>query len=257
MRLDNFVAQRLGISRTKAQGLIKDGCVQVGGVTIDKAAFEVEDEQNVVITPKDDYVSRGAYKLVRAIEEFLLDFDGKVVLDMGASTGGFTQVALKSGAKKVYSVDVGHGELSPMLAGDVRVVNMEDTDIRTLTKESVGDAEIVVGDLSFISLRHILPVIHKLFGKIECVLLFKPQFECGKEVAKRHRGVIKDKVIHKSLLNEFLDELKIYGFTLSGLTYSPIKGKEGNIEHLLHLNGKNELLPKVGQIVDSAFSALK
>lgn len=257
MRLDFLVAQKLGISRTKAQSLIKGGSVFVGEIVVNKPAFEIESDENITINQKDNYVSRGAYKLKRAVEEFSLDLNGRVVVDMGASTGGFTQVALESGASKVYSVDVGHGELDKTLSMDARVVNMEGTDIRALTRDKVGDASLVVGDLSFISLKHILPVVHNLFGGIECALLFKPQFECGKEVARRYRGVIKDKVVHKALLNEFLEELKIYDFTLSGLTHSSIKGKEGNIEYLVHINGKQDAEIDVKVVVDRAFSELK
>ena len=247
----------MNVSRTKAQNLVKEGCVFVEGTSILKPAFEVDESSNIVVKPKDDYVSRGAYKLVRAVEEFGLIFDDKTVLDMGASTGGFTQVALKNGAKKVYSVDVGHGELDKNLAKDERVVNMEGVDIRTITSKEIAGIDIVVGDLSFISLKHILPVIHTQFGKIECALLFKPQFECGKAVAKKYKGVIKDKVIHKSLLKEFLEEIKLYGFVLSGLTHSSIKGKEGNIEYLVHLNGGEEKVVDIAKIVDSAFASLK
>lgn len=257
MRLDFLVANKMNVSRTKAQSLIKEGCVALDGKIVLKPSLEVESDEKITIKPKDDFVSRGAYKLVRAIKEFSLDLTGKTVIDMGASTGGFTQVSLKNGASKVYSVDVGHGELDKALAKDPRVVNMEGTDIRTLTKELVGDAQLVVGDLSFISLKHILPVIHNLFGKIECALLFKPQFECGKEIAKKYRGVIKDKVVHKNLLKEFLQELNLYGFTLSGLTHSSIKGKEGNIEYLLHLNGNKAQTVDVGQVVERAFAELK
>ena len=256
MRLDFLVANKMSVSRTKAQSLIKEGCVTVDEKVVNKPSFEVESDENITIQPKDDFVSRGAYKLVRAIEEFSLDLAGKIVLDMGASTGGFTQVALKNGANKVYSVDVGHGELDKILAKDERVVNMEGMDIRCLPRELVRDAQLVVGDLSFISLKHILPVIHNLFGKIECALLFKPQFECGKDIARRCRGVVKDKSIHKALLKEFLEEIKIYNFTLSGLTYSSIKGKEGNIEYLVHLNGKEEKMINVDTVVVEAFNKL-
>ena len=257
MRLDFVVAQRMNVSRTKAQNFIKEGCVFVEGASILKPAFEVEDGLNVEIKPKDDYVSRGAYKLARAKDEFGLNFQGRVVLDMGASTGGFTQVALKNGAIKVYSVDVGHNELDKSLATDARVENREGTDIRTITKEEFYDVDLVVGDLSFISLKHILPVIHNQFGFVECALLFKPQFECGKVVAKKYKGVIKDKVVHKNLLKEFLDEIKIYNFKLSGLTHSAIKGKEGNIEYLVHLNGKSEKEVDITKIVENAFYSLK
>ena len=257
MRLDYFVAEKMNVSRTRAQNLIKEGCVFVQGVSILKPAFEVDDSLTVEIKPKDDYVSRGAYKLAGAKEAFNLNFEGTVVLDMGASTGGFTQVSLKNGASKVYSVDVGHGELDKTLTQDVRVVNMEGTDIRTITSQNLPDVDLVVGDLSFISLKHILPIIHNQFGSVECVLLFKPQFECGKAVASRYKGVIKDKVIHKNLLKEFLEEIKIYNFKLSGLTYSSIKGKEGNIEYLVHLNGEREEKVDISKVVEDAFSSLK
>ena len=256
MRLDNLVSQKLDISRNKAQTLVKEGAVCVEGKVINKPAFEVQGDENITIERKDNFVSRGAYKLVRAVEFFALNLADKVVLDMGASTGGFTQVALNSGAKKVYSVDVGHGELDKSLASDRRVINMEGTDIRLLTKEMVGDCDIVVGDLSFISLVHILPKINELFGKIECALLFKPQFECGKEVAKRYKGVIKDKAIHKNLLKKFAEDVKVLDFDLSGLTYSGIKGGEGNIEYLLHLNGENSGDINIDKVVDQAFKVL-
>jgi len=180
----------------------------------------------------------------------------RTVLDMGASTGGFTQVSLLNGAKKVYSVDVGHGELDKILVGDKRVVNMEGRDIRALTREELDGVNVVVGDLSFISLKHILPKINELFGKIECVLLFKPQFECGKDIAKKYRGVIKEKAIHTQLLKDFIEELKLYDFALSNITYSSIKGKEGNIEYLVHLNGEVKKYD-ICQVVESAFLSLK
>ena len=257
MRLDYFVAEKMNVSRTRAQNLIKEGCVFVEGVSILKPAFEVSENLKIEIKPKDDYVSRGAYKLARAKEVFCLDFGQRTVLDMGASTGGFTQVSLKNGAKKVYSVDVGHGELDKSLAEDSRVANIEGQDIRTIKKQNFSDVDMVVGDLSFISLKHILPVIHSQFGCVECALLFKPQFECGKVLAKKYKGVIKDKVIHKNLLKEFLEEIKIYNFKLSGLTHSSIKGKEGNIEYLVHLNGKSEKEVDISKIVENAFYSLK
>jgi 23S rRNA (cytidine1920-2'-O)/16S rRNA (cytidine1409-2'-O)-methyltransferase len=186
---------------------------------------------------------------------FDVDFKDRVVLDMGASTGGFTQISLKLGAKKVYAVDVGSGELDESLRRDKRVVNMEKTDIRSLSKDLVGDCNLVVGDLSFISLKHILPKINSLFGKIEAILLFKPQFECGKEIAKKSRGVIKDKNVHIKLLTEFLKEIESYNFVLTEITHSPIRGKEGNIEYLLHLNGQNVKKYDVKDVVKVAFES--
>ena len=252
-RLDSLVSVRENISRTKAQNLIKEGKVQVCGKVLTKPSFMVDENVEIFINDSESYVSRGAYKLKKALEVFDVSVENKVVLDMGASTGGFTQVALENRAKKVYSVDVGRGELARELVENSKVVNLEETDIRILTKEMVGDSQIVVGDLSFISLKHILPKINQLFEKIECVLLFKPQFECGKEIARKYRGVIKDRVVHKNLLKEFLEELKIYDYILSDITFSPIKGKSGNVEYLLHLNGKKSSVFEIDKVVEMAF----
>lgn len=255
-RLDLVVSERYKLTRTRAQTLIKDGKVMVEGIVITKPSFEVCEEVQIVVDMDNMYVSRGAYKLVGASERFGLCFEGRVALDMGASTGGFTQVLLQGGATKVYAVDVGHGELDASLACDERVVNMEGRDIRGLVGDELPGVDLVVGDLSFISLKNILPKINQLFGKIECILLFKPQFECGKEIARKYRGVIKDKVIHKRLLREFLEELKIYGYEVCGLCHSPIKGKEGNIEYLLHLNACKKLEFDVDKVVENAFKTI-
>ncbi len=256
-RIDVLVSQKLEISRSRAQELIIEGCVYAGAVKITKPSAAVEEDCQLAFIDKKNYVSRGAYKLLGAIEKFCIDFDGLVVLDMGASTGGFTQVALENGAKKVYSVDIGKNELDKSLACHQRVVNMNGRDIRSLKKEEVCDAQIVVGDLSFISLRSILPKIKELFDKIECILLFKPQFECGKVIAKKFKGVIKDRKIHQELLRDFIKELEIYDYHVSDLAYSPIKGKSGNIEYLFHLNGKDVKKFDLANIVDAAFSNLK
>lgn len=255
-RLDFIVAEKENISRSQAQNLIKEGYVFVDEVMQNKPSFQVEDDKNITIKNHDNYVSRGAYKLLKALNEFDCYVDGKNVLDMGASTGGFTQVLIEKGAKKVYSVDVGRGELHKSLVSDKRVVNMEGRDIRSLSKEEIKDCQMVVGDLSFISLTHILPHIKTLLGSIEMVVLFKPQFECGKDIARKYKGVIKDKKIHKKLLNDFIEELNVLGFMLSNITYSPIKGGSGNIEYLVHLNGKSCRNYNIEEVVDDAFILL-
>lgn len=254
IRLDNLVSKNENISRSRAQTLIKEGKVDVEGKVVTKPSLLLDENSQISLNIQENYVSRGAYKLKKALEVFDVTVRGKIVLDMGASTGGFTQVALENGAKKVYSVDVGKGELSKQLDQDERVVNMEQTDIRFLTTEMVGDTQIVVGDLSFISLKHILPKINMLFGKIECVLLFKPQFECGREIAQKSHGIVKDKAVHKNLLKEFFEELKIYGYKLSDITFSPIKGKSGNVEYLLHLNGNGKKKVDITKVVEDAFN---
>ena len=240
-RLDMLLSEKENISRTRAQNLIEEGLVFVEGNQIKKPSTLVGDDKNVVIEAHDDYVSRGAYKLVGAVKSFGVDLKDKIVLDLGASTGGFTQVCLKNGAKKVYAVDVGKDQLDKKLICDVRVVNLQNTDVRSLTKELVGDANFIVGDLSFISLTKVFPKIKELFGvKIHMILLFKPQFECGKEIAKKYRGIIKNKEIHIKLLENFENFAKLLGFLISDIVISPIKGGDGNTEYLLLFNGVNK-----------------
>ena len=255
-RLDQVVADRLQTSRNKAQNLIKNGCVFVDDKVQNKPSFEVEEYQNITIIQHDNYVSRGAYKLLKAFDVFGLNVEGKIVLDMGASTGGFTQVLIEKGADKILSVDVGKGEMDKTLAKHPKVVNMEGRDVRSLSKDEVAGCNLVVGDLSFISLKHILPHIKNLLGNIEMALLFKPQFECGREIAKKFRGVIKDKSVHKNLLKQFEEELKILDFTLCGLTESAIKGGSGNIEYLVHINAPQKQHFNIDEVVNDAFETL-
>ncbi len=241
-------------SREKAQECIKKGEIYVNGKAVKKPSFLVSEGDKVENNCKEEYVSRGAYKLKGADEKFKLDFVDKVVLDIGASTGGFTQYALLKGAKKVYSVDVGRGELSPVLQVDGRVTNIEGQDFRTLDKNICPDVNMIIGDVSFISLKHIFPKIVEMYGeKIEVVMLFKPQFECGKEAAKKYKGVVLDKKLHIKLLEDFLVYLTTFGFKVCGLTVSSIRGKEGNIEYLFHLNGANCQEINIEKIVNTAF----
>ena len=257
VRLDQFLVARGDCSsRERAVQAIKSGRVLVEGKVVSKPSFLVEGEE-VAILPADEYVSRGAFKIKKAFEKFGLSFEEKVLVDIGASTGGFTDFALKNGAKKVYAIDVGKGELAPSFRQDERVVNLEGQDFRLIDKNLCKDANMIIGDLSFISLRHILPKVVELFGKdIEICMLFKPQFECGKEIAKKCKGVIKDKALHKRLLKEFCGYVLGLGLKISALTFSPIKGKSGNIEYLFHINGQNKSFD-IDKIVDEAFVSAK
>lgn len=245
-------------SREKAQEYIKKGEISVNAKEITKPSFLVSEGDRVEVRKGQEFVSRGAYKLKTADEEFNLDFRGRVILDIGASTGGFTQYSLSKGAKRVYSVDVGRGELSPVLLSDERVVNIEGQDFRTLDSDRCKDVNMIIGDVSFISLKHIFPKIVNDYGnKIEIVMLFKPQFECGKEVAKKYKGVVLDKALHIKLLEDFLAYVKTFGFVVSGLCHSAIKGKEGNIEYLFQLNGKNQKAINIESLVNCAFKNKK
>lgn len=255
MRLDKFLVENGWFaSREKAQQALKDKRVFVDGKCVEKSSFEINDE-NVEIKSQEDFVSRGAYKLLGAVQNFGLKFEGKTVLDIGASTGGFTQVCLNLGAKKVYALDVGHGQLNPQIALDERVVNMEGLDFRQAQK--LEDVNSIVSDISFISLTHILPILSRDYPQVEMVLLFKPQFECGERLAKKFNGVVLDAKLHTRLLNDFLDCLKVYNLRLSGLCYSPVCGKEGNIEYLVYINGASNQSVSVDSVVSEAFKKLK
>lgn len=253
-RLDKFLVMKGYFpSREKAQTAIKDGNVFVDGKARD-CAFALTGEEQIEVKNVSRYVSRGAYKLLGAKSEFNLDFNDRVVLDIGASTGGFTQVALESGAKKVYAVDVGTNQLSDQLKNDDRVVDLSQTDFRIAPK--FEDVDFIVSDLSFISLRYVIPKIVEQYKGIEMVLLFKPQFECGVAIAKRGGGVVRDSKLHTHLLEDFINYLTFFNFKVSNITHSPITGKTGNIEYLLHLNGKTNKKVNTKKVVQTAFSKL-
>jgi 23S rRNA (cytidine1920-2'-O)/16S rRNA (cytidine1409-2'-O)-methyltransferase len=234
-RLDVAVVERgLVDSRAKAQSLIMARRVLVNGQFVDKAGANVTEEDLVAIAELEHpWVGRGGMKLARAVEEFAIDVDGKVCADIGASTGGFTDVMLKHGAKKVYAIDVGHGQLDVSLRNDPRVVNREKVNARYLTAESFDEAiELVSIDVSFISLKLILPAV-MTFLRGELVALIKPQFEVGKhEVGKG--GIVRDDARRAAAVEGVVEFARGEGFTVKGLIESPIKGAEGNIEYLMY-----------------------
>ena len=238
-RLDKLLPE-LGLvdTRNKAQALIMSGKVRVNGQVITKSGTLFERNANITLDEISRWAGRGAHKLLRAFEVFNLDIKNKICADFGASTGGFTDVMLEKGASKVYAIDVGYGQLIWRLASDERVIVMDRTNARYLTRESFNDVIEFAGcDVSFISLKLILPVLDEIV-KDDAVILIKPQFEAGRE--KISNGVIKDKKIHLEVLENitgFITENT--NFNISGLTYSPIKGAEGNIEFLCHLTHKD------------------
>ena len=238
-RLDVLLTQRgLAESRAKAQAIIMAGEVYVNGQKQDKAGallpVECELEVRGGVCP---YVSRGGLKLEKALRDFGISVDGCVCSDSGASTGGFTDCLLQHGAKKVFAIDVGYGQLAWKLRSDPRVVCMERTNIRYVTPEQLGEPlDLSVIDVSFISLRLVLPVVSGLLkpdGQILC--LIKPQFEAGKEKVGK-KGVVRDPAIHTEVLQGFLETVDELHLTLKNLTYSPVKGPEGNIEFLACLS---------------------
>lgn len=240
-RIDLLLVERgLAESRTRAQALVMAGAVVAGDQRVDKPGQLVPED--ALVRLKDDaagskYVSRGALKLEKALDEFPVDPAGKTCADLGASTGGFTDLLLQRGALKVYAVDVGYGQLHPRLRGDPRVVVRERENARLLTAAILGErVELVVGDLSFISLRLVLPAVKSLLiPGGDAILLVKPQFEVGKgEVGKG--GVVRDDVKRRAALESVKASAVELGFTVTGEAESPIEGPAGNREWLLALH---------------------
>ena len=241
-RLDVLlVKQGLAESREKAKAIIMSGNVFVDGQREDKAGATF-DEEKVEITVKGNtlkYVSRGGLKLEKAIDKFGVNVQDAVCMDIGASTGGFTDCMLQNGATKVYSVDVGHGQLAWKLRNDERVICMEKTNFRYLTREDIADdLDFASVDVSFISLTKILLPARNLLkdnGKMVC--LIKPQFEAGKEKVGK-KGVVRDEKVHVEVIEKIFDFIDILDFEFLALDYSPIKGPEGNIEYLIYIEKK-------------------
>lgn len=238
-RLDILlVRQGLAASREKAKAVIMAGCVYVNDQKEDKAGT-MFDETKVQIEVRGNtlrYVSRGGLKLEKAIVQFGVQLDEKICMDIGASTGGFTDCMLQNGAKKVYSVDVGHGQLAWKLRNDARVVCMEKTNFRYMTLEDIADRlDFASVDVSFISLDKILrPAYALLKPDAEMVCLIKPQFEAGKEKVGK-KGVVRDPQIHREVIEKVFAFTLAEGFEILHLDFSPIRGPEGNIEYLMHL----------------------
>lgn len=243
-RLDVLVTkQGFAESREKAKALIMAGEVFVNGQREDKAGAVFEEEK-VTIEVRGKalpYVSRGGLKLEKALNHFPLSVQDKVCMDIGASTGGFTDCMLQNGASKVYSVDVGHGQLAWKLRNDERVVCMEKTNFRYMKKEDIADElDFASVDVSFISLTKILiPARNLLKDGGEMVCLIKPQFEAGREKVGK-KGVVREPLVHKEVIEKVIDFASMVGFDILQLDYSPIKGPEGNIEYLLYIRKNGE-----------------
>lgn len=224
-------------SREKAKAVIMSGCVYVNGQKEDKAGTMFDTYAAIEVRGNSlKYVSRGGLKLEKAMEEFSIALDQKTCMDVGASTGGFTDCMLQNGAIKVYSVDVGYGQLAWKLRTDERVVNLERTNFRYVTEKEIPDKiNFSSVDVSFISLSHILPVLNKLLADDgEAVCLIKPQFEAGREKVGK-KGVVRDLSVHLEVVEKVIGLALDNGFDVLGLQFSPIKGPEGNIEYLIYL----------------------
>ena len=222
-------------SREKAKTLIMAGVVYVNNQKADKPGMQIKDDDSIEVRSNPlKYVSRGGLKLEKAMSSFDIKLDGLVCADIGASTGGFTDCMLQNGAKKVYSIDVGYGQLAWKLRTDPRVVNMERTNFRYVTKEQVPDElSFASVDVSFISLSLIVPVMRTLMrNDAYAVCLIKPQFEAGRDKIGK-KGVVRDKSVHVEVVENIIGMMLNNGFSVSGLDYSPVKGPGGNIEYLI------------------------
>lgn len=220
-------------SREKAKQAVESGRVfLVGGKVVLRPSFLCEEDCELQTKPFE-FVSRGGFKLQKAVEEFGLNFAGKVVLDIGASTGGFTDVCLQNGASKVYAVDTGEGQLASVVKNNPKVVNMEKTNFLSLPIQQIFDVQTIVIDVSFVS---ITKLVEKLaaFENVEVVALIKPQFEVGQEYARKHKGVVKDEKVHQKVVQNILKRFEEVGFKNFGVITSPIKGGDGNTEFLAY-----------------------
>ncbi len=259
-RLDSEIFRRgLAASREKAKALVIAGEVKVNGVKIDKPGTGVDESAEIHVNAAPPYVSRGGYKLEQAIKDFKIDFTGKVVMDVGASTGGYTDCALQNGAVKVYAIDVGYGQLDWKLRSDPRVINLERTNIRYFTLENQEEkVDIITIDVSFISTAKVFPVVAG-FIKDEGVIisLIKPQFEAGKDKVGK-KGVVRSSDVHREVILASIENAKSSGLQCVGVTYSPITGPQGNIEYFLCLQKNGEPLELLAEQVEKVvFNAHK
>lgn len=262
-RLDVLLVNRgLAPSREKAKTMIMEGNVFVNNNREDKAGSMFPDDCNIEIHGTTlKYVSRGGLKLEKAMTHFGITLDGKVCMDIGASTGGFTDCMLQNGASKVYAVDVGYGQFAWKLRQDERVVCMEKTNIRYVTPEDIDDAlDFASVDVSFISLTKVLgPAKELLKEHGQMVCLIKPQFEAGREKVGK-KGVVRDKSVHEEVIEKVINFALETGFSIHNLEYSPIKGPEGNIEYLVYIekddNPKKEESVDIHEVVEAAHGSL-
>lgn len=267
-RIDTLLVRRgYFAARERAQRAILSGDVRIGDTVVDKPGTRVENDAEISIKTKPRYVSRGAEKLAKALRVFQIDVNGRVCLDIGASTGGFTDVLLKAGARLVIAVDVGYGQLAWVLRTDPRVIVLERTNIRYLEPAALPEpVDLAAADVSFISLTKVVPKVLDLAKPdARLVLLIKPQFEAGRRKVGKG-GIVRDRATHTEVLTGLIAFLEREGLQLEGLTYSPVTGADGNIEFLVYLNRKAEgakrrrridIQELIGKVVEEAHQAFK
>lgn len=241
-------------TRNKAQNEIKNKIVYCNNVCITKPAFDVIDTDIIEIKgEKLKYVSRGGLKLEKAIKEFNIDLKDKILIDIGSSTGGFSDCALQNGIKKIYAIDVGTDQFDKTLRLNNKINLYENTDFRNIDNNIINDANIASIDVSFISVTKLTSKLKELTNLKEIICLIKPQFECGKEVSDKYKGVPLNKEVHKSVIENVIKSFKDNNYYINSLTSSPIKGGNGNIEYLAYFKRDKERSINIEKVVNKAF----
>jgi 23S rRNA (cytidine1920-2'-O)/16S rRNA (cytidine1409-2'-O)-methyltransferase len=257
-RLDKYlVSTNFVATRTKSKELIKSNNVKVNDKIVTKASYIVKDHDNVEIIDNSSikYVSRAGLKLEGAIDSFNLDLKDKNIMDIGSSTGGFTDCSLRYGAKRVVAIDVGTDLMADSLREDERVELYEQLNFKNAPTELFENIDLIVSDVSFISLKHIIDRISLEDKDFELVFLIKPQFECGKEIADKFKGIINDEEVHKDVILDIITYFKQYRYNIIDLDVSKIQGKSGNIEYLAHFKRTEDATKiDIETIVNKAFS---
>lgn len=255
-----LVQKKIFETRNKAQFAIKNNLVYCNGMLIKKNNYLVSEED--VLEVKGDllpYVSKGGLKLEKALKKFNIKLKGKNMIDIGSSTGGFSDCALQNGISKIYAVDVGSNQFNRKLLESNKIILKEKTDFRKLNNEDLLEYDIAVIDVSFISILKLLPKIEQLNNLNEIILLIKPQFECGMEIARKYNGIIINKEIHHKIINQIISEFHKINYFLTNFTYSPICGGSGNIEYLAYFvkNTNNSIKVEIEKEINLAFKKLK
>ena len=259
MRIDQALVEgNFFKTRTKAKEAVLAGVVFFAGKKVEKPSLDVSDSSLLQIKGKImPYVSRGGLKLEKALCQFDIDLRGKIVLDIGSSTGGFTDCALKNGAKEVIAVDVGTDQLDASLRDSPNIMLYEQTDFRDIDLAFIQKAQFITIDVSFISVKKLLEKLNQLSALEGIICLIKPQFECGKEIADKYHGIIKNAQIHQNILEDVISSFSKYQFYCQGLTFSPITGGSGNREYLAYFTKiQTNYHPSIKEIVNQAFQQL-
>lgn len=245
-------------TRNKAQNEIKNKIIYCNNICITKPSFDVTDTDIIEIKgEKLKYVSRGGLKLEKAIKEFNIDLKDKILIDIGSSTGGFSDCAIQNNIKKIYAIDVGTNQFDKKLRLNSKINLYENTDFRNIDNNIINDANIASIDVSFISVTKLTSKLNELNNLKEIICLIKPQFECGKEISDKYRGVPLNKEVHYKVINDVINSFKENNFYINNLTSSPIKGGNGNIEYLTYFTRDKERNINIEEVVNKAFKYTK